>query len=340
MKALIQDTLRKLLADQCQSQVVEAAEAGVWPEKLWQTLQETGLTLAGLKAELGGAGGEPADALLVMREAARFAAPVPLAEHLLAALLLQEAGEPLAAPCATLAVGEFRLDGKRLSGSAEQVAFARWCSHLLVPADSAGGKRLCLLPREACALKERQNLAGEPRDGVKVDAATPSQVCAAPPQVAERIQLLGAASRTVMMSGALESILEMSVAYAMERVQFGRPLARFQAIQQQLAVLAGEVAAATMAAQAVEAAFASLDEVEIAIGKARVGEAVAPATDIAHQVHGAMGYTQEHPLNHRSRRLWAWRDEYGAEPHWQALAGRALMQGGAEALWPKITARS
>ncbi len=77
-----------------------------------------------------------------------------------------------------------------------------------------------------------------------------------------------------------------------------------------------------MASHSVVEAFSTLGELDIAIGKARIGEAVSICTDIAHQVHGAMGYTLEHSLNHRTRRLWSWREEYGNEREWQKIVGR------------------
>ena len=185
------------------------------------------------------------------------------------------------------------------------------------------------------------SMAGEPRDSLSVDLVlTAEQVFDAPADAEERIQLMGAATRALMMAGALDSVLEMSVLYSMERSQFGRPISKFQAIQQQLATLAGEVAAATMAGHAVTAAFAELNELDIGIGKARIGEAVSQCTDIAHQVHGAMGYTLEHSLNHRTRRLWDWRNEYGSERSWQVRVGQAFLAGGADSLWDGVTNRA
>ena len=139
------------------------------------------------------------------------------------------------------------------------------------------------------------------------------------------------------MAGALESVLEMSVRYAMDRSQFGRPISKFKAIQHQLAVLAGESAASTMAAHSIVTALENLVETDIAIGKARIGEAVSVCTDIAHQVHGAMGYTMEHSLNHRTRRLWSWRNDYGSERFWQKQVGQAFLGTHADALWSTIT---
>jgi acyl-CoA dehydrogenase len=131
----------------------------------------------------------------------------------------------------------------------------------------------------------------------------------------------------------MSSILELTVQYALEREQFGRPIAQFQAIQQQLAVLAGEVSACQRAADTLLDASGVFN---IAISKSRLGDAVAPVCEIAHQVHGAMGYTREHPLNLRSRRLWVWRDEYGEEVYWQHRLGSDLCMSGADSLWDRI----
>ncbi len=326
---LIKDTLSRLLTDLCTQKVVDQAEAGAWPAGLWDALTETGLTVAGLSENAGGAGGEVEDSLLVLREAGKFAAPVPLAEHFIAGRLLEQAGGSIGTDPVTVAAGDFSLSGDVLKGRAERVAFARWSKRLLVVTDD----KLCLVDLAECGIEHGSNVAGEPRDNVSVDCK-PALILDCP-DAADQLQLLGAATRASLMAGALESILELSVQYAMERTQFGRSISKFQAIQHQLATLAGEVAASMMAALVI----GSLDELDVAIAKARVGEAVASATDIAHQVHGAMGYTMEHSLNHRTRRLWSWRDEYGNERFWQIRTGRAFVAGGGDGLWNAVTAR-
>lgn len=334
---LIKDTLQRLLTDLCTPQVVDQAEAGQWPAALWDTLTETGLTAAGLPEAAGGSGGEISDSMLVIREAAGFGAPLPLAEHFVAGMLLSGCGAQQSTAPHTVAVGDFQLDNNlRLTGSAEHVAFARWCETMVVPA----GDKLCLVPLANAEKIHGQSVAGEPRDRVSIDLVlSEEQVFDAPMDVRNTIRLLGAATRSVMMAGALESVLEMSVQYSMDRSQFGRPISKFQAIQQQLATLADEVAAAQMAGHAVIAAVPTLDEIDIAIGKARIGEAVSACTDIAHQVHGAMGYTMEHTLNHRTRRLWCWREEYGNERVWQQIVGEAFIKQGADNLWDAVTNR-
>jgi acyl-CoA dehydrogenase len=166
-------------------------------------------------------------------------------------------------------------------------------------------------------------------------------MAAAPADVpADAIRLLGAMARAAQMAGALESCLVQSVRYATERKQFGRPIGSFQAIQQNLAVLAGHVAAAGIAAEsAFRAAERGDARFEIAVAKVRVGEAAGVGAGIAHQTHGAIGFTYEHSLHFATRRLWSWRAEFGSESAWARELGRAVAARGADALWSDLTAR-
>jgi alkylation response protein AidB-like acyl-CoA dehydrogenase len=133
----------------------------------------------------------------------------------------------------------------------------------------------------------------------------------------------------------------MTAGYARERRQFGRAIGQFQAVQQNLAVLAGQAAsaaaAAGLAAEAVAAWGPGLLPA-VAAAKVRTGEAAGQAAAIAHQVHGAIGFTQEHRLHHYTRRLWAWRDAFGREAEWAQVLGRHLIAAGPDGLWPAITA--
>jgi acyl-CoA dehydrogenase len=114
-------------------------------------------------------------------------------------------------------------------------------------------------------------------------------------------------------------------------------IAKFQAIQQQLALLAEQAAAASVAVESAAIAVAAdrpSSALAVAAVKIRTGEAAGKVAEIAHQVHGAIGFTHEHRL---TRRLWSWRDEFGNESHWSRELGRAVMAAGADALWPTIT---
>ena len=350
MRSLIEDQANRIFADLCTKDLVDAAERGEWPDELWRTLEENGLTLAAVPQELGGGGGGIGDGFAVLKLAGRHAAPVPLSGTFLAGWVLAQAGRHVPSGPLSLAashVGDMLALDKRegrwmLSGHARRVPWGRNAYRLLVVVPSREGLMGALVDPKGGEVTAGTNLAGEPRDeldfhGVEIPGEDMFPI--GDPGVFDTLRRLGAMTRAVMMAGALESALEMSVRYANERKQFGKPIGGFQAIQQQLAALAGQSAASTkiadLAVEALERGEGA--EVEIAAAKARVGEAAGLGASIAHQVHAAMGFTYEHPLHQRTRRLWSWRDEYGSEPVWQSDLGRRIAQAGADRLWQFIT---
>jgi acyl-CoA dehydrogenase len=155
------------------------------------------------------------------------------------------------------------------------------------------------------------------------------------------LHAFGAFARTAQIAGALDAALQLSIAHANERVQFGKPIGKFQAVQQSLAVFAEEAAAVNCAGQA---AARSTDHgdggFEIAAAKLRANMAAGTGAAIAHQVHGAIGFTLEHRLHRLTRRLHAWRSEFGSDRFWAERVGAAAAAAGPEGLWPMLTARS
>jgi acyl-CoA dehydrogenase len=226
----------------------------------------------------------------------------------------------------------------RLEGRARRVPFARDAHHIAVLAHRGNAAAVALVAVSGLAVSQGESLAGEPRDDVSFDGVVPEMVKPASID-ADMVQRFGAAVRLQQMAGALEKILEQSVQWALDRSQFGRPIAKFQAVQHNLATLAGEVAAAGAAADLAAEACASddLGEAGVAIAKVRAGEAAGAGAAIAHQVHGAMGFTYEHSLHHATRRLWAWREEFGNEAVWATRLGRMVAAQGADRLWPFVT---
>lgn len=346
---IIVDTATRLFQDLCTPSIVNDAEAGKWPAELWNALEESGLTLTWVPDDLGGAGAEVSDGFAVLRVAGGFAAPVPLAETLLAGLVLARAGMQVPQGPMTVApvyeAARIRLgaDG-RLEGTARHVPFARSAERIVVLARRGDIPVVALVAARDCATSPGTSLAGEPRDDVSFDGVAPDQVADAPAGLDEAaVVTLGAAIRSTQMAGALQRILDQSVQYATERVQFGRPIGKFQAIQHALAELAGETAAAGAAADAAAEAIGRGDDIddralaEVAVAKIRVGEAATKGAAIAHQVHGAMGFTYEHSLHHSTRRLWAWRDEFGNEAEWSIRLGNMVAARGADELWPFVT---
>lgn len=341
-------TIDRIVADHCDREERERAEKGKWPHVLWQALTEVGLTRATLPEADGGPGLDLEDAMAVLRRTAYHALPVPLAETCAAARLLVASGLSVPDGALTLApvgAGQ-RLELTRvgsvlqLSGTAYRVPWGGQCAAIVAAASIEGCEMLVVADGTPCHIASERNLAGEPRDTLRFDctpviAASPLQNAAA------RLFEEGALARSVQMTGALSRSLEYAIQYANERIAFGRPIAKFQAVQQMLAVMAGHVAAAGAAADfAVERSVHAPSRLAIAVAKARIGEAAGRSAEIAHQVHGAMGFTHEHNLHWSTRRLWAWRDEFGGDAYWQMQLGRAAAVVGPDALWPFLASMS
>ena len=336
---LIGEMARRMLTDHCTADVVDLAEQGEYPAALWALLVENGLTTLGVDESLGGTGGTFGDALVVLREVGRKAAPVPLAETLLAGQVLSLLGQSLPEGPMVFVQGDVTLDEHgHLSGQVQGVKFARDCQTLLVVASRGSARVMCQINLDSVALTVGKDLAGEPSDDLVLSVQTQPEACFAIDEAAlDDIWVCGAGMRAVMMAGALEEALAATVGYSLERKQFGKAIAKFQAIQQQLAIFATHVAASTRAAETlmVQSEVSSID---VAIAKARIGEAAGICAEIADQVHGAIGYARDHRLNHLTRRLWAWRDAFGHEAYWQERLGRAMLADDAHDLWQQITA--
>ena len=226
----------------------------------------------------------------------------------------------------------------RLSGTAQRVPWARSAEVIVCICESDGQTIVVAVPASECQITPLPNMAGEPRDTVSFDGAV-GRAAPAPDGVdAAALAQRGALSRVALMAGAIEKMCQLTVSYTNERVQFGRPVARFQAVQQHLVWAAQDAALVRMAAEvAAREATRGDAPFEIAAAKLIANQAAARATKACHQAHGAMGMTQEYPLHHFSRRLWSWRKEYGSDAHWSATLGQMATSVGADGLYPLIT---
>ncbi len=344
---LLREAAERLFEKHCGAQTMRVADGGELPPALWRALAEAGYPAALVPESAGGPGLETADALSLLVSAGRHAVPAPLAETMLAGWLLSAAGIALpgAGPLAIAPVREgdalvASRDGAgwRLRGRAARVPWASQAEAIVVLAKCDGRNLVALSAPRDCRIERGANVAGEPRDDVDLEGVRCTQGAFVAHDAAA-LQAMGAVMRSAQIAGAMQRVLEVSVQYAGERVQFGRPIGRFQAIQQNLAVLAGQAAAATAAAEAgIEAAARDLDSPAVAAAKIRTGEAAGIGAAIAHQVHGAIGFTQEHRLHYWTRRLWSWRDEFGNEARWAGRLGARIAAAGADNLWQGITA--
>lgn len=306
--------------------------------RLWATLDDAGLARLTLHGDAGGSDGSFADSAVVLAAAGAHAARVPLVEtDLQAAWLLHFAGLPVPEGPLTLAAGDLDVDRtvKRAVGVLTRVPWTRAASTIVV---LAGDHVLVLDPAHA-AVTDGVNLADEPRDTVTYDG--PVDATSVDDRAGAELRLRGALGRSQLLAGAARGALAAAVRYAGERVQFGRPIGRFQAVQQQLAIAAAEVASAAAAAASAAAAADAQGvpgaELVIAVAKARTSEAAGTVARIAHQVHGAIGFTREHDLRLLTTRLWAWRDEDGSEAAWHDVVGAAALEAGPDGLWPMVT---
>jgi acyl-CoA dehydrogenase len=234
-----------------------------------------------------------------------------------------------------------------LSGTLRSIPFAKGAGHLAVLARrDTGGLAVALVDASQARITDGTGIGGDPLNTVSFNGARPSAIADAPPGLDEQVVLLmGAAARAMQMAGALEAVLDLSVAYANERIAFERAIAKFQAVQHNLARLAGETAVALAAAGSAADAIANaraFDEavfLEAASAKIRVGEAAGEGAGIAHQVLGAIGFTKEHTLHRFTRRLWGWRDDFGNESFWAVKLGAVVAAKGADGLWPMLAER-
>jgi alkylation response protein AidB-like acyl-CoA dehydrogenase len=165
-------------------------------------------------------------------------------------------------------------------------------------------------------IREGANYAGEPLDYLD--------------ESSQGLIPMGALVRSVQMAGAMMTILELTASYARDRHQFGVPLVKFQAIQHHLANVAAEVCAAKAS---VQLAMQRPDEFHIAVAKIRCGEAAGASASLAHQVHGAIGMTDEHRLQQFTRRIWSWRNDFGNEAEWAMRLGSEVLRAGADEVW-------
>lgn len=329
----------------------EALQAGHWPEASWQKVEDAGLASL-LADDMDGEGW--ACAAAVFGAFGYHAVGLPLIETAVArGLLVRVAGGvDLAGPWAIAQLSDQRGarllrhgDTVRIDGRLDAVPWARYAAHVLVSGHLEGLPTLAVLAlhgHPGVTVEAGSNLAGEPRDALLCEQARVVAVHSVPAALGhEPVRQWAALAAAAAMAGASRRVLDLSLLYANDRVQFGRSIGKFQVLQHALASLGCEVAAATMAVQVgCDAAEWHAAVGQVAVAKVRAGQAAGHAAAVGHQVHGAIGFTEEHMLQHTTRRLWSWRREWGTERDWATLLGARIVQGGGERVWAELVALS
>lgn len=315
----------------------QPVDAGVWP-----TLLELGWAGVGRSEDLGGSGGELADVVALVQACGRHAVSVPLLESAAAGLIAARHGHVLAALPATVAVpragATLRITEDGLvTGQVSRVPWGRAAAAIIVVASGADGRPVIAeIAGSADGVEHHPgtNLAGEPRDTLHFAGVPARRI--GDVGVAAEVRVVPALLRSAMTLGALENVLELTAQHVAVREQFGRPLARLQDVASTLARMAEQVTLSRVAVlAATEAGPGRPDRAMIAaVVTARA------ATDVArcaHQLHGAIGVTREHPLQLGTRRLWSWRDEWGSEQEWAVAIGAQARSLAADPLWDWVT---
>jgi acyl-CoA dehydrogenase len=278
-----------------------------------------------------------AEAATILRAAGHHAAPIPLAESMLACWLCAACG--VEAPPGALTIGPvdpedgLAIAQAAVSGHARHIPWGRDAAAVALIA----GDTLLVVARGAATFAPAKNLAGEPRDhlgavggGVAARRRYPmssiwiwcsaSGRCFAPPRWRAPWR------RTRIIHPLCQRPHPVRSA---DRETPGDPattgVARRRGGGRSVAV---ESAAIAVAEDRPSTALA------VAAAKIRAGEAAGKVAEIAHQVHGAIGFTFEHSLQRLTRRLWSWRDEFGI---WSRELGKHVMAAGPDALWPTLT---
>lgn len=313
--------------------------------EIWRTVCELGWAAVGIAEDRGGEGGDPHDVVTIVEGLGRHSVSLPVAETIVAWRALAAAGHCVTeAEVATVVLpksGEVvrRTADGRLYGAVARVPWGRHAGQLVVLATPDSGEQVLVhlsAGAEGLHWTPGTNLAGEPRDTLHLDGAVATLLDAAPGGVLVEAALLRAAA----LSGALAAALEQTVTHVTTREQFGRPLVKFQAVAGLLASMASELECARVSVRrATEAVARGHADAWTRVAAARVitGHAATEGARIAHQLHAAMGITREHPLHLTTRRLWAWRDEFGTARWWAERLGRTFLERGSDELWSWIT---
>jgi acyl-CoA dehydrogenase len=303
--------------------------------------------------QLGGSGGCLNDALEVLRGAAYAGVSTPVIEGpIMAGWLLRQArlAFPWSDQLPVMAAGEMQLEemgGRRvLTGTLESIAWPENATTLVVPLRQDEQLLVATLPLGALGLPpDAANTAGEPvARGVRLDRVPVTELAStglAFEAAGEAMIMRRALARAVGMAAALQRTAELTIDYAGRRVQFGQPIARFQAVQTHLARLASEAQRVAVVVDAAQAALGDHDDPQldlalVSAARTLAGDTAIVGARVAHQVHGAIGVTMEYRLQRFTRRLWEWEASDGTAVRWARRLGANAVTGQMRA-WQLIT---
>ncbi|MEJ8858227.1 acyl-CoA dehydrogenase family protein [Variovorax robiniae] len=308
------EAIEAILADQCTPAAIRAIENGGSHAALWSALAESGFLELMASEDAGGAGLDLEAIFPIFVAFGRHAVPVPAAQTIAARALLRDVAAPEG--MVTLA-GHARREADG-SVSAANVAFGTIADFALANVEG----QLVLLD---CKKAERTS-TGMRGSLVASLRWTKDAVGTPVGDNGREVAAFSAALHAAAMAGAMERMFSMTLGYCNDRVQFGKAIGKFQAIQHQLSVMAEHVACAGVAAELAFKAGARVPALlATATAKSRTSASVPLVASTAHALHGAIGVTEEFDLQLHSRRLHEWRMADGSEAYWNRIVGEALL---------------
>ncbi|MBM9463581.1 acyl-CoA/acyl-ACP dehydrogenase [Aeromicrobium sp. YIM 150415] len=325
------------------TQTVEGALADVPatdPRAAWDVLESLGMTRVGIPEDRGGSGGSWQEAAIILRAMAAVSADAPLVETswgagwLLAAAGLDVPAEPLSVvPLDALA--SRRSDGAYVvTGRVDGIGAAALARGLVVMLPQDGpGSMIALIDAGRVQVVPGETIAGTSRDAVEFHdlVLSPAELTPAPVSYRD-VALRMSVAMLAQAVGAADRAERLSIEYVTTRVQFGRALSKFQAVQHRVARLAAAArflhTASTTAVDVLSRDEDDSSAFLVVVSLVAAHEAIGEVAAQAHQLHGAIGFTQEHALHRSTTRLWTWRQELSDGRRWitelaDALPGRA-----------------
>lgn len=352
---LLSESLTRIFTRDANDDERTRATDNTWENNLILHIKEAQLDLAMIPEGLGGYGLTFSELAAIARLTGEFAITVPIVETIVANWVMSAAGLREFQPWTTFGPGTLRSDlhfhDFGLTGTLNNLAVHSVCNTVVLLTEDDGQRRIVLVDIDGATVDSSEALDHKRILNMSFDQCRVRSVAKAPSYFSTiTTVLLGSTIRSLQIVGALHKIMNLTLDYIGQRQAFGRSLSRFQVIQHDAAQLAEEVAiaesAATSAVDAIDTwsssgrAFDDLELVlEVLSAKIRVSEAAAKICSIAHQLHGAIGYTKEYSLSRFTLAVSAWCEDYGHADVCSRYLGERIMQRGSQELWPLLAAR-
>ncbi|NNM78070.1 acyl-CoA dehydrogenase [Sphingomonas sp. ID1715] len=300
--ASLPDMFDRMISNLFDGPAIRSIEEGSAKSGIWETLEVSGFLDALVPEAEGGAGLSFAETMPLFLAMGRRAVPLPIGETMIARAVLAKSGRTCPSGPIVLGLPSLVLPG------------AQHAEYILT--EKRGELELSCIKDANYAdannyAGPHEIITGKERSGVE--------------EAAEPLSTAGAVLFAALIVGASDTVLQMSVDYALHRVQFGKSIAQQQALQQNLAVAAEHVVAARMACETASSQDHWPSQIAAAWSKIVASRTASVLVRTAHAVHGAIGISSEHELNIYTKRIQTWRLAGGTETYWAVIMGRDMI---------------